>query len=303
MDQLGPVLIGVDFSAASASALAQGLRVAAWGRSPVHVLHVVEPPIVIPPDLAGAYIPIPLDIDLVAEAKARWAKFAPDLPGRSGLALETAVGSPVTEMCQRARALAAGLLVVGSHGAARGPGTVGAIAGGCARHAPCPVLMLRGEPRGAFARVLAAVDFSDASRAALELAARISAQDNAALHVLHVYTPPWENAPGRDEWLRNMPDAPQKYEAAVNERLASLCATLSAESAYLRPVYAARPGASHATGIVRYAGEHGCDLIVMGAHGRSRLREMLLGSTAERVLRDSGCSVLAVRAVRGAPPA
>jgi hypothetical protein len=45
---------------------------------------------------------------------------------------------------------------------------------------------------------------------------------------------------------------------------------------------------------VQYAQGVGADLIVLGTRGRTNLRDLLLGSTAEKVLRDSVCSVLAV---------
>ena len=49
------------------------------------------------------------------------------------------------------------------------------------------------------------------------------------------------------------------------------------------------------------ADEEQCDLIVMGTHGRSGLERLLMGSVAERVLRDSACSVLVVKLPRGQP--
>jgi nucleotide-binding universal stress UspA family protein len=52
---------------------------------------------------------------------------------------------------------------------------------------------------------------------------------------------------------------------------------------------------SYARGIVEYATSTNADLVVIGTHGKSNLRYLLLGSTAERVLRHTGCSVLAVR--------
>lgn len=47
--------------------------------------------------------------------------------------------------------------------------------------------------------------------------------------------------------------------------------------------------------IVRYAKSSDVDLIVIGTHGRSGLAHVLLGSTAERVVRKAPCPVLSVR--------
>ena len=49
-----------------------------------------------------------------------------------------------------------------------------------------------------------------------------------------------------------------------------------------------------ACAIVRYAGERGADLLVLGSHGRGVIRRFLLGSVAERVLREAGCPVMIV---------
>jgi nucleotide-binding universal stress UspA family protein len=48
--------------------------------------------------------------------------------------------------------------------------------------------------------------------------------------------------------------------------------------------------------IVDTARDHGCDLIVMGTHGRSGVSRLVLGSVAEEVLRKAPCPVLAVKA-------
>jgi nucleotide-binding universal stress UspA family protein len=53
--------------------------------------------------------------------------------------------------------------------------------------------------------------------------------------------------------------------------------------------------------IVRYGRDTGMDLIVMGTHGRTGLERLLLGSVAERVLRDASCSVLVVKLPKGIP--
>ena len=45
-----------------------------------------------------------------------------------------------------------------------------------------------------------------------------------------------------------------------------------------------------------YAKEQGIDLIVMATHGRSSIEHMLLGGTTEKLVRNSPCSVLVIRA-------
>ncbi len=53
--------------------------------------------------------------------------------------------------------------------------------------------------------------------------------------------------------------------------------------------------------VVRAAAETGSDLIVMGTHGRSGLKHLLMGSVAERVVRNAPCPVLTVKAPAPAP--
>src|SRR5574337_267536 len=55
------------------------------------------------------------------------------------------------------------------------------------------------------------------------------------------------------------------------------------------------PAGRVADSIVDQAVQHGCDLIVMGSHGRRGLGRMLLGSDAEMVLRTAHMPVLVVR--------
>jgi nucleotide-binding universal stress UspA family protein len=49
--------------------------------------------------------------------------------------------------------------------------------------------------------------------------------------------------------------------------------------------------------IVRLAKQIDADLIVIGAHGTSDRKSTLMGSVAEKVVRDAPCSVLTVRAL------
>jgi nucleotide-binding universal stress UspA family protein len=50
------------------------------------------------------------------------------------------------------------------------------------------------------------------------------------------------------------------------------------------------------TEILRHAKERQCDLIVMGTHGRTGMKHLLMGSVAEQIVRVATCPVLTLRA-------
>ena len=60
-----------------------------------------------------------------------------------------------------------------------------------------------------------------------------------------------------------------------------------------RVIVADRPGATH---VLEILDQLGCDLIVMGTHGRHGLRHLLLGSVTEDVVRRARCPVMVVKA-------
>jgi nucleotide-binding universal stress UspA family protein len=51
--------------------------------------------------------------------------------------------------------------------------------------------------------------------------------------------------------------------------------------------------------ITRFAGDAAIDVIVMGTHGRTGLERLLMGSVAEKVMREANCSVLVVKLPKG----
>ncbi len=48
-------------------------------------------------------------------------------------------------------------------------------------------------------------------------------------------------------------------------------------------------------GIIEFTRQVAADLVVLGTRGRTKLRDMLLGSTADRVVREAPCSILTVK--------
>jgi nucleotide-binding universal stress UspA family protein len=141
-----------------------------------------------------------------------------------------------------------------------------------------------------FHTILAAVDFSQTSDDAIAAACDLCRTNNAQLHVVHVV--PEVQIPYAIEpvviditaFLR------QSIEAA-RQQLAALVSRHPIDQARLTT--AILEGAA-AREIVRYADEHGIDLIVLGAHGHGFLDRLLIGSVAERVVRHAPCAVLLV---------
>ncbi|MBI3107868.1 MAG: universal stress protein [Candidatus Rokubacteria bacterium] len=58
----------------------------------------------------------------------------------------------------------------------------------------------------------------------------------------------------------------------------------------------------HGRGITEFVEQVDGDLVVLGTRGRTNLRDILLGSTAERVVRDARCSILTVTPESVEPP-
>lgn len=54
--------------------------------------------------------------------------------------------------------------------------------------------------------------------------------------------------------------------------------------------------------IARYAADAGVDVIVIGTHGRTGVDRLVMGSVAERVMREAPCSVLVVKLPKGTTP-
>jgi nucleotide-binding universal stress UspA family protein len=85
--------------------------------------------------------------------------------------------------------------------------------------------------------------------------------------------------------------APEMFaeNARVAEKL--LAATKASSGIAIETV---RLDGAPAFEILRFAGEHQFDLIVMGTHGRRGFRRIVMGSVAEAVVREAKCAVLTV---------
>lgn len=298
MDRLKTILVAVDFSPSSAAALKQAVRIAALNRARVSAIHVVEIPAYALPE--GSFLPIdllpPVDL-LISASRERWTQWAPAREVGRAVSFECVLGLPRMEILERARHGTLDLLVVGAHGEFDAKRGVGSIAAACVQRARTKVLVVRDDQTSAFKSVVACVDFSDTSRLAVEQAVRIAAQDGAALHILHVYTDPWHGLGPPDEIKANMPDINARYQQAVEQHLRSFCEPLAHEIRALKAVFHVEQfdQGGHGKSIVEFVARERCDLVVLGTRSKWNVRDFFWGSTAERVVREAPCSVLAVK--------
>lgn len=151
-------------------------------------------------------------------------------------------------------------------------------------------------------KLLVPIDFGHCSEAALARARAILARTpDAKMRVVHVYEPPYY-AP---EALVNLPGEPPlpmvEYvrQQAERQLAAFLAETLAAPECQGRVDTLIGAGIAFEE-IPRAAQAYGADLLVMGTHGRHGLSHLLLGSVAERVIRNAPCPVLVVRAAPAA---
>lgn len=144
-----------------------------------------------------------------------------------------------------------------------------------------------------YRRILAPVDGSEASDAGLREAVALARDQQAALRILHVldqYALAAEMVTAADykslhDELRQRGEAVLAQAGQLAKKRSVSCETVLRESAE-RQV---------ADTIVSEARAWPCDLIVMGTHGRRGLHHVVLGSSAEAVLRHSPVPVLLVR--------
>ncbi len=140
--------------------------------------------------------------------------------------------------------------------------------------------------------ILVATDFSDASGLALTYARDLARRCGSALHLLHVVTDA-DVSPGTEAlWGFSETEVQRRWVDEAKAKLARLCPGDEQTALPVRTTVEIGPPVD---GIVRYAGEHRIDLIVMGTRGRGAVRQLLLGSVAADVVRRAPCPVLTVR--------
>jgi nucleotide-binding universal stress UspA family protein len=133
-------------------------------------------------------------------------------------------------------------------------------------------------------------DFSPDSSLAFEYGLSLAQEFQAELHLAHVVEPPLY-----DDLIKPSESGEpfgQKLRKTVQEKLAAMVPEEA--RTWCNPVTTLLAGQPHEE-LVKYAVVNGLDLIVLGVRGHSLVETLFVGSTTDRVLRNSPCPVLSVQ--------
>lgn len=135
--------------------------------------------------------------------------------------------------------------------------------------------------------ILLPTDGSEKMEGVIEHACDLAKMHDATLHALYVAnTASLSDLPMESSWEGVHSALRQQGERAL-EAVDAQAEDIDFESALV--------DGSPSKEIIGYAEENGCDLIIMGTHGRSGVDRLLLGSVAERVVRSAPVPVMTFR--------
>ena len=288
------VLFPTDFSEGAEPAFPQAVQFAEWHDATLHILNVQES--AQPTDLdTTREFPVPFStmrgwIDRAADGDVT----KPSLEDIDIEQTQISASAPAEVIVDYVTNEGIDLVVMGTHGR-RGFDRVrfGSVTEEVVRTAPAPVLTVQADAPSSLRtvrRVLAPIDFSDASQTALRHAKELALTYGAEIDLLHVV-----DAPLYPSIYDDSVDMPgQEVLAEAEQGLADLAREIVGVEHAMAEVVTGHP----VNEILRYVEENEVDLLVMATHGRTGLNRLMIGSVAERVLRQSPIPVFLVKPER-----
>lgn len=292
MNTLKNILVPVDFSPGARSALEQAVRLAAFRGASLHILHVID-------SVAAASIAAAHGEDFVhfarkseQSAAAALDKWLAQSHVPPGVKISIRVGTPIQEILEMDETEKPDLIVAGIAGTHSQTARAGSVSTKLARKARSRVLLVRADHPHPFKRIVACIDVSDIAKEVAAQAHAVALQDKAEVDFLHVWQAPWVAMPYMLPMSAVPEELPPEYLPVLK---AALEGFVKKDEEGVKANEVLIQSSNHANGIAEHAQTVGADLIVVGTKGHTTLRNMFMGSTAERLLTHLPCSVLVVR--------
>jgi len=300
MAAIRKILLPTDFSGYSNRAFEHALAWATSFGADIHMLHIVTVHNFDPFNPELGFPEKGMNDDLRESAEKAMNRITGSLQDKAPtITMETRTGfSPWNEILDTAARIEADIIVMATHGR-KGLQKLflGSTTEKVVEHAACPVLLLR--PReneempeaGDVASILLPSDFSDEAREAAPVALELAKHFGAKLNLFHCVeqdVPPPYYAAG----ITSIFELNDDILAVSRKHLAELLTDDEADE--IDHDFIIREGRSPLE-IVAFAREAAVDLIVMATHGYSGFEQALLGSTTDRVIRNTPCPLLVIR--------
>ncbi|MGB9475525.1 MAG: universal stress protein [Candidatus Udaeobacter sp.] len=290
--EIKTILVPLDFSPASIEALSYAVPLAKKFGAVVHLVHVSYKK-----DASEVF-----RLDELTFETVEWIDFLRDrlslvhqkhLPPFWPKNDHVRAGEPYEQICELAREIDAGLIVIGTRGhTGFNRMLLGSTAERVIRFASRPVLVVRRHERKQpkefmLRKILAPVDFSECSMFGALDAAFFAKTFDAKLLLLHVFAGVMPVETGKASKAKN---------DAIDLKNAQLDMEAFTQLDFLRKVkHATEIRAGYPVDeICREAAKSEVDLVVIATHGRTGFNRMFLGSVAEHVVRYAECPVLVV---------
>lgn len=287
------IVVGVDFSHCSANALKEAVRLAGTDGPKVTAVHIVDEWVfthVVPGvELTKAEV-----IRQGTEELELWVTEQLGAPGH--VVCEVALGQPFVSLVEACYRHGADLLVVGTHGLSGTDDHTGVVATKCVRKAPLRVMLVRYHQDEGFRNLAAAIDFSDTSKVVVRESAAAARQLGARLHFVHVIQPTgekWGELVSLSKLIPPGGEPPwrEQAEAKLRPFLLEFADELAGLDVETHIVESTRPS----TAVIEFVKEHDIDLLVLASRGRTGLNLILMGTTAEKIIRQTPCSTLVIK--------
>jgi nucleotide-binding universal stress UspA family protein len=295
--QFKNILCATDYSDFSNLTVDYGVALAKEFEASLIICHVI--------DLSSVAIygefqlePVGQESRIMEDATAQLQELAgdPPVPWESLIT----VGKPADEISRAVEEKGIDLVITATRGRSGFKRLIlGSVTERLMRTLTCPLLVVRSpedgmvsapEPEIRLKKILVGCDFSPDSDQAFKYGLSLAQEFQAELHLTHVIEPPAQPNLVKEETL-----VPGEIQADYhNLLLQKLKDMVPAEAAnWCTPQTTILEGAAYLE-LVKYADARDIDMIVLGVRGHGLVRTLFLGSTTDRVVRNSPCPVLSV---------
>ncbi len=304
MKRFKNILYVADFSADQTSAIKRVLALADANQADLTVLLVEDPPRLgilselLPPD----EIDQRLRQQQMDKLKALLAPYE-----RDGLRTLTYIGKPFVEIIRTAIANRHDLVIKAASATGIGDRFFVSQDMHLLRKCPCPVWLMRANETPRYTKILAALDFDPwhpepegerLNQRILELSSAIALADFAELHVVHVWDSmlaTWADSIAKQSLENQINQERLRYQNGLEAVVDRLRQVLDSQTFdFLSPKLHLLRGEARDE-IPQLAASLEVDLLVMGTVARTGVSGLFIGNTAELILNQIDCSVLAIK--------